>query len=117
LPKKKTNSNPIRKEVKISRHLQHMIDRLLASGDFTSESDVIRTAIYSLAKEYEAGGYTPKRSKIEERMERMENLLKELSSMVEALREEIEENGEEEEGEGEEEEKKSGTKIVYKSRD
>jgi len=92
-----------------------MIDRVLASGDFTSESDVIRTAIYCLAKEYEAGSPT-KRSKIEERMERMENLLKELSNMVEALREEIGGSGEEEEDEEEEDEegevKKSETKKI-----
>jgi len=113
LPRKRTNCNPIRKEVKISRHLQNIIDRILASGDFTSESDVIRTAIYCLGKEYETGNPT-KRSKIEERMERMENLLKELSNTVEALREEIGESDEEEEEDDEEEceVKKSETKKI-----
>lgn len=99
MPRKKTNSNPIRKEVKISFYLQRKIEELLETGDFTSESDVIRTAILNLAKEYETGKRSKKKLEVEERLERLEILVNEIKGQIDALWEEIRADGEERESE------------------
>jgi len=87
-----------------------MLDKLLATGDFTSESDVWRTSLLSLAKEYEIEGISQKKPKLEERLERIEDLLRELLGQFGAMREELAKGEEEKEEEGEEEKEKKEEK-------
>ena len=64
MPKTRTKVSGIRKDKIISPYIQKLLDELIETGDFTSESEIIRTAVINLYKDYEAKGkLKPKREK------------------------------------------------------
>jgi|Deesub1362A_J573_1020465.scaffolds.fasta_scaffold00209_60 Arc/MetJ-type ribon-helix-helix transcriptional regulator len=46
----------LRKEIRINRYVKERMEELLNTGDFSSEADLIRTAIITLYKDYECNG-------------------------------------------------------------
>ena len=56
MPKTKTKVGGIRKDIIISPYIQQILDELAKTGDFTSESEIIRIALLNLYKDYEAKG-------------------------------------------------------------
>ena len=56
MPKTRTKVSGIRKDIIISPYIQKLLDELIETGDFTSESEIIRTAVINLYKDYEAKG-------------------------------------------------------------
>ncbi len=56
MPRTRTKVSGIRKDIIISPYIQQLLDELVKTGDFTSESEIIRTAVINLYKDYEAKG-------------------------------------------------------------
>jgi len=67
MPRTKTKVAGIRKDLIISPYVQRLLDELKETGDFTSESEIIRIAVINLYKDYEAKGkLKPKTAKTAE---------------------------------------------------
>ncbi len=71
MPRTKTKVSGIRKDIIISPYIQKLLDELTETGDFTSESEIIRTAVINLYKDYEAKGKL--RKPPEDAQERIKN--------------------------------------------
>ncbi len=71
MPRTRTKVSGVRKDIIISPYIQQLLDELVKTGDFTSESEIIRTAIINLYKDYEAKGKL--RKPPEDAQERIKN--------------------------------------------
>ncbi len=71
--KLKTESDIIRKEFRISPHIQQLIYELKEAGNFKSEAEVIKTAIIRMHFDYERQGKLKPRKPPESAEERIKN--------------------------------------------
>jgi len=75
MPKLKTEQEKdiIRKEFRISPHIQQLINELKEAGNFKSEAEVIKTAIIRMHTEYELMGKFKSKKPPETAEERIKN--------------------------------------------
>jgi predicted CopG family antitoxin len=76
MPKQKTESKIIRKEIRITPHIQRLINELKEAGEFKSEAEVIKTAIIRMHTEWEISGkLKPKQSDKQRRISDIPKIL------------------------------------------